>query len=525
MSVSWAATSYAYRGVGPPDDIIGHQDGALPLGHRHFSPTAVWQTNTDAFAIPTPRSPSPLDMFSYNNNIRSGREAAYGRSFRPQSALANLPNEIFSRIFVLCDDVSLLDAALVCRRWLVLSRRAFMTSYTIESANDFNRLLLLLQSTNTFRSDYISHMDIAFTSDETVAGSSAMSNRTSRRQHPHVPSSDVYRLLSSIPVLDSLRLDWVGTRNTSLANPLAGPMPSVPIPLPPFLLLPHILHRLCSIEIRGGSWPLDSLLPALASMTRLRSLTLDNIYEPNTDGAGGSPAMGSGRGKSSGMYRSPIPSMSPSFQLTKLSLARCTLSGDVLAWILSTSMLSLRHLTMNTIRRRVSGITFGRVLAGVGPALETFRIRNHVDLFERWDLEGLVQAGLGYCSNLRTFVVWCDPPQAGSMAIGGAQPFSPQPSPGVYRGYGGGGGGSGIGSPVSPGSSSSSLAMLGGYAPAPAPGTLLPLLVSVVQRGWMPRLTTLVVQPSHIDQCPSRVECTQHLLLRGVRLYDEWVSV
>lgn len=151
MSVSWAATSYAYRGVGPPDDIIGHQDGALPLGHRHFSPTAVWQTNTDAFAIPTPRSPSPLDMFSYNNNIRSGREAAYGRSFRPQSALANLPNEIFSRIFVLCDDVSLLDAALVCRRWLVLSRRAFMTSYTIESANDFNRLLLLLQSTLTRR--------------------------------------------------------------------------------------------------------------------------------------------------------------------------------------------------------------------------------------------------------------------------------------------------------------------------------------------------------------------------------------
>ena len=513
MSVTLAATSCVYRNVGTPDDIIARQDGALPLGHRHFSPTELWQTNTDVFTTPTSRPSSP-DMFSYNSHVLSGRATPYGRPLRPQSVLANLPNEIFARILLLCDDGSLLDAALVCRRWLVLSRRAFMTSYTIESTNDFNRLLLLLQSTNTFRSDYISRMDIAFTSDETTAGAGVGNNRASRRQQPHVSSSDVYRLLSSIPALD-LRLDWVGTRNTSLASPMAGQMPQIPIPLPPFLLLPHILQRLRSIEIRGGSWPLDSLLPALAAMSQLRGLTLDNIYEPNTDGA--SSAAAGGRGKSSGAYRSPIPSVTPSFQLTRLSLARCTLSGEVLAWIVSNSMLSLRHLTMNSIRRRVGGITFGRVLAGVGPVLETLRIRNHVDLFDRWDLEGLMQAGLGYCSNLRTLVVWCDPPQAGNMMMGGVQSFSPQASPGMYRGRGGG---SALGSPVSPGTSS---ATLGTYTPAP--GMLLPLLVSVVQRGWMPRLTTLVVQPSHIDHCPSRVECTQHLLLRGVRLYDEWVSV
>lgn len=216
--------------------------------------------------------------------------------------------------------------------------------------------------------------------------------------------------LAGRPNIESLRADWVGSRGTP-SIPKIGPAVSSSgnlavlmhpqQPMPSFLMVPQILHRLRHLEIRGGSWPFESLLQALVYTSQLKSLSMENIYESNN--AMGSPIAN-------------LPPHMPAFQLNRLSFGRCTLSGESISWIISSSRHSLRHLTVNSIRRTPgsSGTgSFSAVLSMVGPALETLRVRNYLEL-PTWDAESLVKSGLGYCSNIKTLVIWCDvPPHTG----------------------------------------------------------------------------------------------------------------
>lgn len=57
---------------------------------------------------------------------------------------------------------------------------------------------------------------------------------------------------------------------------------------------------------------------------------------------------------------------------------------------------------------------------------------------------------------------------------------------------------------------------------APLPGSLLPILVKVIQKGWLPRLRRLVVPTGQIELCSSLVECQTELLIRSITLDDNW---
>ncbi|KIM30651.1 hypothetical protein M408DRAFT_328188 [Serendipita vermifera MAFF 305830] len=379
-----------------------------------------------------------------------------------------------------------------------------------------------------------------------------------RKATTHVTVSDVHQLMGQLVNLESLRADWIGARGSSTlkvatSSPVHAPSPSIPS----FLTLPHVLQRLKHLEIRGGSWPLDSLLQSLAYMPRLVSLSLENIYEP-TAGA------------------TFLPTMPPAFRLVRLSLGRCTLSGESASWLLSTSQQSLRHLTVNSLRRRPGSGSFNPALAMVGQALETLRVRNYSEI-TRWDPESVVQAGLGYCRNLRTLVVWCDGPQPSpfggspnispyspvpnaNMALrSGAQdsrppsrnhhypPSSPPrasfsssppvrghilPSPSHSYAHGSSRGHVqsspqdypkefGFQSPSSP---STMVSSLPSQMVQPSSGVMLSVLTAIIQQGWFPRLNNLEIPRSQIDSCPSRVECQSELLIRGILLGDNWGS-
>jgi hypothetical protein len=473
-------------------------------------------------------------------------------SRRPWSSLAGLPEPVLLRVLSHCDEETQLEAALVCRRWLRLSRMVYFASFTIHSSADHG-LLRLLQPGCSVRPEYVTRLDVSFTSDESTSATTG-----SRRPSPHISAGDVHRLVLQLVNLDSLRADWIGSRGSSTLKVInSSPVPSTS--MPSFLTIPRVLQWLRRLEIRGGSWPLDSLLQSLAYMPRLIDLTMENIYEPT----------------SVAMF---LPSTAPAYQLTRLTIGRCTLSGETLTWLLSTSQHALRHLTISSLRRRPGSSSFNSALAMVGPSLETLRTRNCLEL-PRWDPESLLRVGLGYCPNLKTLVVWCDTPMPSpySSGIGGGSPnmlqFSPHltsnlnqrsarpdsrppswnhpyPHPSPRRA-------SLSGSSPSPrgnllpsqsqsyphgsrsnrytqsGSQVISLennpqVLTGVSSPSsslPPPGTMLPILMTIIQQEWLPNLTRLVIPASQIESCLTRVECEAELLRRGITLGDTWGAV
>jgi F-box domain len=493
---------------------------------------------------------------TYNNSGNDRLTPANMASRRPRSSIADLPDTVLLRVLSHCDEEIQLEAALVCRSWLRFSRKVYFASYTIQSSADHGLLLLLLQPGYSVHAEYVTRLDVSFTSDESTSGATGF-----RRPPPHVSASDVHQLVLRLVNLDSLRADWIGARGSSTLKVVtSSPVPSASIPS--FLTIPRVLQRLRHLEIRGGSWPLDSLLQSLAYMPQLINLTMENIYEPT----------------SVAVF---VPSMAPSYQLLRLTIGRCTLSGETLTWLLSTSQHTLRHFTINSLRRRPGSSSFNSALALVGPALETLRARN-LEL-PRWDSESLLRMGLGYCPNLKILVVWCDTPLsspfsagigggssqfppslANSLTLRSALPDSRPPSqshtyshppqreaahsdasPSLRsnllpsqsqsyphgsrsnRGYTQSGSqdfpldinSQVLQSPLSPSSMSSSLPS---PASQPQPGTMLPILMTVIQQEWLPNLTRLVIPPSQIESCLTRVECEAELLRRGITLDDTW---
>jgi hypothetical protein len=536
-------------------------------------------------APPPGKSPKYPQM---SGNGSRGSSGAYSRMrySRPQSWISILPEHILLRLLGLCDDVTLGETALVSRYWLIASRKVAYASYTIQTTADYRLLLLLLQSPgSSIRVDYIKRLNFSFVSDESNAPQGGHGHPARRAAPSHVSVNEIYGLIMQLNNIESLRADWVGSRGSS-GIPKIGPAVSSSgnlavlmhpqQPMPSFLMVPQILHRLRHLEIRGGSWPFESLLQALVYTSQLKSLSMENIYEPNN--TMGSPI-------------ATLPPHMPAFQLSRLSFGRCTLSGESIGWIISSSRHSLRHLTVNSIRRTPgsSGTgSFSAVLSMVGPALETLRVRNYLEL-PRWDAESLAKAGLGYCSNLKTLVIWCDvPPHSGggggpysAMSVGSTQGWGPMaesesanalrfsPSPRTAYRTGEFPSGGSRGSSASqhfqyspphshyPSTSSTTgslhntyivpsphappfanelgYAFLPGSSPspsdyhsstssptAPLPGSLLPILVKVIQKGWLPRLRRLVVPTGQIELCPSLVECQTELLIRSITLDDNW---
>ncbi|KAG8831574.1 hypothetical protein FRC17_002927 [Serendipita sp. 399] len=488
-----------------------------------------------------------IQSFRNGNRHVTNQYHGYGTTHGQYNAYApysvaqinRLPEEITLRILSFCDESTLLDVALASRRWLALARRAFFSSYTIDSSASLRLLLLFLQYPgSSVRPEYITHLDVSFTPDESGT-QTAFYDGGRGRPTSHVSISDIHQVMLQLPAVESLRADWIGTR--SFASGLAlstSPGTMAQYPIPSFLHLQHISYRLQHLEVRGGSWQLGSFLLVVVGMPRLRSLTMESIHESTTS-------------------QGP-PVVAPPFHLSRLSLGRCTLSGETICWIVSSSRTSLRHLTINSVRRRTGGGPFSSAFSLVGSSLETLRVRNYAEL-KRWDLESFVQGGLGFCSNLRSLVIWSDHPQTSSQAGSisgssrGAQsdlfmnPRSSSPSA------------SGSSPSVSPAFrqvprlASSPMRYPLGHAyepmmnpmvsPTKGPTTsrplthsptgvvtlsadlMLPLVVGILRQGWLPRLSHLVVPSWQIDACPSRVECEAELLIRGVVLLDDWNSV
>ena len=454
---------------------------------------------------------------------------------RPGFTMSNFPESVLLRLLSHCDEEMQLEAALVCRGWLILSRKVYFSSYTIQSTSNYRLLLLLLQPGSSVRAEYVVRLDASFTSDESTPGPTG-----SRRAPPHVSASDLHRLVNQLVCLESLRVDWIGARGASAMKVAASSPMHVPsTSIPAFLTIPRLLQRLRHLEIRGGSWPLDSLLQSLAYMPRLISISMENIYEPTT-------------------VAMVLPSVTPAYQLTRLSIARCTLSGETVTWLLSTSQQTLRHLAVNSLRRRPGSSSFNSALAMVGPALETLRARNFLEV-PRCDPESLLRAGFGYCPNLRTLVIWCDTPVAGPFLPGvGGPSNSSQYSPSLagnislrsmesrppsrnhpyprlaslsgspsLRGYGQGAFQDPLSelnphiaqSPSSPPPMSASLPSPTSQPPS---GTILPILVTIIQQDWLPSLKRLVISPGQIEASLTRVECHAELSRRGITLGDMW---
>ncbi|KAG8826640.1 hypothetical protein FRC19_008246 [Serendipita sp. 401] len=472
--------------------------------------------------------------YGYGTPLAYGQTNTYPPSF---AALINqLPEDLLLRILSFCDEVTLLDLALTSRRWLVHARRAFFSSYTIEASASFRLLLLFLQYPgSSVRPEYITHLDVSFTSDESSSPANYYDGGRGRPTS-HVSISDIHQLMLLLPAVESLRADWVGSRSAPppFASSPSRAGPTTQYPVPAFLQLQHISYRLQHLEVRGGSWQLGSLLLMLVCMPRLRTFTMENVHESTTSHG--------------------LPLVAPPFHLSRLSLGRCTLSGETISWMISSSQTSLRHLTLNSVRRRTGGGPFSSAFSLVGSSLETLRVRNYGEL-KRWDLDSFVQSGLGYCSNLRSLVVWSDHSQASPLggSTRGAQSdlfmiagpmspsvsgFSPSVSP-VSRQvprlasspmrYPLGHAYEPMMDPmIAPGRSSTPSYTLA-HSPTgtlpPSSGSMLPLVVGILRQGWLPRLSRLVIPSWQADACPNRAECEAELLIRGVMLSYDWNAV
>ena len=103
-----------------------------------------------------------------------------------------------------------------------------------------------------------------------------------------------------------------------------------------------------------------------------------------------------------------FPSQPPSFRLTSLTLSRCTLSGSTLKWLVSSSKGCLKSLTLGSLRRRdkvLGCLVFKEVFVEIGSSLRVLRARN---FWEAMHPIEMIESGLGYCTELRTLVIWRD---------------------------------------------------------------------------------------------------------------------
>lgn len=497
---------------------------------------------------------------SYNRMYPSQSGNTYGvNSGYMASPATRLPLALWQLIFVYCDLYSLQDIALVCRRWLQPARRALLESWSIDTIDAARYLQSIpIGPYSSLKLEYIKRVDVTFALEEPRMTSPGA--HRSRQSPTLIGANRIHEILYGLSGIESLRADWIGAVSSSRSA--SSPLVASAQPVPSFLTIPHVSRNLRHLELRGGSWPFESLLPTLGFMPSLVKLSFENIYES-------APTVF-------------LPSHIPAFRLEELSLARCTLSGESLAWLLASSQKSLRHLTVNSVRRRADGGSFNTALSIVGPSLHSLRIRNYAEI-SVWDEESIINAGLGFCQNLRTLVVWCEVPATSSSAFGGfsrgnvgthSSSYSPnrqnqeiqpegmlhlypgvstdtmrghysQPSPSHSRSslnpnsspilsysgralstysmpYSSSGPGTPQSSPsMSPGQSFTSLS---GSPPMGAPGFVLPSLVMILRRGWLPQLKRLVVPARQIEQCPSRMECQAELLARGVSLESEWSS-
>jgi F-box domain len=333
------------------------------------------------------------------------RQSTNHRAAAPDIAsgtpVTSLSNDLLEHIFAQLDtkdDVA--KTALVCRQWLTPARRALFGSLLIQDHDDLDEINdILFDENSTVRPQDIKGVHFLFTDDENIGHGSSQSKPFVGRQ-PHVTNTDVQAFLRDLPGVETLQADWVGTRSSPISPSNNRPRPiqqqgeslapyTVPAQLPSFISDPQLVARLRNLALRGGAWPVEALLGAIGGqMKHLVSLSLEQIHE------------------SSNVIN--IPSHPPSFRLASLTLSRCTLSGSTLKWLVTSSKGSLKGLTLTSLRRRdkaLGCLDFKEVFVEIGSSLRVLRARN---FWEAMHPAEMIESGLGYCTELRTLVIWRD---------------------------------------------------------------------------------------------------------------------
>jgi hypothetical protein len=315
------------------------------------------------------------------------------------SPVTFLPDDLLEHIFVKLDtkdDVA--RTALVCRQWLTPARSALFGSLVIQNYDDVDEIRdILLGPNSTVRPQVVKSVHVLFTDDELGEKISGQSKASERPWH--VTSADVQTFLHNCPGVEALKADWVGMRSSPVtpstrARPIqhsgeSFPPYVIPAQLPCFISDPQLGSTLKHLALTGGAWPIEALLGAIGGqMKHLVSLSLEQIHE------------------SSNVINTP--SQSPSFRLTSLTLSRCTLSGSTLKWLLTSNKGALKTLTLSSLRRRdkaLGCLAFKEVFVEIGSSLRVLRARN---FWEAMDPTEIIESGLGYCTELRTLVIWRD---------------------------------------------------------------------------------------------------------------------
>lgn len=330
-------------------------------------------------------------------------QATYHQAIAPNasgSPVTRLPDALLEHIFTQLDTKDNLEqTALVCRQWLTPARRALFGSLLIQNYDDLDEIRdILFGKNSTMRPQDIKSVHVLFTDDDEMReqeGHGSSQSKPSGRP-PHVTITDVQTFLRDCPRVETLKADWVGPRSSpvspsSRSRPSGEPLVPyiVPAQLPCFISDPQLGARLKHLVLTGGAWPVEALLGAIGGqMNHLVSLSLEQIHE------------------SSNVIN--FPSQPPSFRLTSLTLSRCTLSGSTLKWLVTSSKGSLKSLTLSSLRRRdkaLGCLAFKEVFVEIGSSLRVLRARN---FWEAMHPIEMIESGLGYCTELRTLVIWRD---------------------------------------------------------------------------------------------------------------------
>ena len=331
-------------------------------------------------------------------------QATYHRAVAPNasgSPVTRLPDALLEHIFTQLDTKDDLEkTALVCRQWLTPARRALFGSLVVQTYDDLDEIRdILLSRNSTMRPQDIKSVHIQFTDDESRGETEGHGSSQSKAfgRPPHVTITDVQTFLRDCPRVETLKADWVGPRSSPISPSSRPRAPSgeplvpytVPAQLPCFISDPQLGARLKHLVLTGGAWPVEALLGAIGGqMKHLVSLSLEQIHE------------------SSNVIQ--FPSQPPSFRLTSLTLSRCTLSGSTLKWLVTSSKGSLKSLTLSSLRRRdkaLGCLAFKEVFVEIGSSLRVLRARN---FWEAMHPIEMIESGLGYCTELRTLVIWRD---------------------------------------------------------------------------------------------------------------------
>lgn len=354
-----------------------------------------------------------------NNNKHHFQQAprqAYHWAVAPNasgSSVTRLPDVLLEHIFTQLDTKEDQGkTALVCRQWLTPARRALFGSLLIQNYDDLDEIRdILLSKNSTMRPQDVKTVHVLFTDDEIRENEGHRSSQSKAfGTPPHVTITDVQTFLRGCPRVETLKADWVGPRSSPVSptcrpramqqsgEPLAPYI--VPAQLPCFISDPQLGARLKHLVLTGGAWPVEALLGAIGGqMNHLVSLSLEQIHE------------------SSNVIN--FPSQPPSFRLTSLTLSRCTLSGSTLKWLVSSSKGSLKSLTLGSLRRRdkvLGCLVFKEVFVEIGSSLRVLRARN---FWEAMHPIEMIESGLGYCTELRTLVIWRDTVSLPGVVSGG----------------------------------------------------------------------------------------------------------